>query len=159
MSHQHVETKHADQGVTHQSENQHSRHESMLSNVGDCEVLVARRMGRGMYRAILQTGVKPYVTSLALAEDVARAYGKGILDNQTPVRWVAPPESAICQRRFRQERVVGSRWLPHTSSSYFWRKCQMVGSRSIDVNPLASFGLRKSTKRASAQGDRACVQG
>ena len=68
---------------THRGASEHSTHGEMLSNVRDCEALVARGMGRPMYEAILGAGIKPYITELPLAEEAALAYAKGTLDNQT----------------------------------------------------------------------------
>lgn len=69
-------------GGMHHDGNQRSTHHEMLSNIGDCEALVAKGMGRPMYEAILEAGIKPYVTSLGLAEEAVLAYAKGTLDNQ-----------------------------------------------------------------------------
>jgi predicted Fe-Mo cluster-binding NifX family protein len=56
-------------------------HDTMLSNVRDCEAIIARGMGAGMYGSIRQLGMKPYVTSIAAADEAALAYIEGKLDN------------------------------------------------------------------------------
>lgn len=58
-----------------------SIHGSMLSNVADCEALITRGMGSGMYYAMKQAGIEPFVTSVAIADDAVQAYIKGTLDN------------------------------------------------------------------------------
>ena len=53
----------------------------MLSNVADCEVLIARGMGWGAHEAIKGAGLKPFITNLELAEDAVKAFIEGKLDN------------------------------------------------------------------------------
>lgn len=60
-----------------------SLHDKMLSNVKDCEALIARGMGAGMYGSIRQLGIKPFVTSIATADDAVLAYIRGTLDDHT----------------------------------------------------------------------------
>ena len=56
-----------------------SIHNSMLSNAGDCEAIIARGMGWGAYEAIRQSGVRPYITDLVNADDAVDAYIEGTL--------------------------------------------------------------------------------
>lgn len=70
-------------GGMHHGGNEQSAHGEMLSNIRDCEALIARGMGRPMYESILEIGIKPYVTEFAVAEEAVSAYVKGTLDNQT----------------------------------------------------------------------------
>lgn len=58
-----------------------AKHTSMLSNVADCEVLIARGMGWGAHEAIKGAGLKPFITNLELAEDAVKAFIEGKLDN------------------------------------------------------------------------------
>ena len=58
-----------------------ARHNSMLSNVSDCEVLIARGMGWGAHEAIKGAGLKPFITDLEIAEEAVKAYVVGKLDN------------------------------------------------------------------------------
>jgi len=60
-----------------------AKHNSMLSNVSDCEALIARGMGWGAFEAIRKEGIKPFITDLELAEDAAKAYLSGKLDSHT----------------------------------------------------------------------------
>jgi predicted Fe-Mo cluster-binding NifX family protein len=63
-------------------QNHASLHESMLSNVMDCEALIAGGMGSPMYEAIKAAGIKPFLTEIALADEAVRAYLQGTLDNR-----------------------------------------------------------------------------
>ena len=58
-----------------------AKHTSMLSNVADCEVLIARGLGWGAHEAIKGAGLKPFITNLELAEDAVKAFIEGKLDN------------------------------------------------------------------------------
>ena len=60
-----------------------AKHSSMLSNISDCEALIARGMGWGAFEAIRATGVKPFITDLEVAEDAVKAYVRGRLDSHT----------------------------------------------------------------------------
>src|SRR4030042_5039050 len=51
-----------------------AKHSSMLSNVFDCEALIARGMGWGAFEAIRAAGVKRVITDLEVAEDAGKAY-------------------------------------------------------------------------------------
>lgn len=68
-------------GETHHNGSETSLHNNMLSNVSDCEAIISRGMGRGMYSSITGLGIKPYVTNIALAEDAIQKYIEGTLDN------------------------------------------------------------------------------
>ena len=60
-----------------------AKHNSMLSNISDCEALIARDMGWGAFEAIKKGGIKPFITDLEIAEDAAKAYVAGKLDSHT----------------------------------------------------------------------------
>ncbi len=64
-------------------------HERMLANVLDCQVLITRGVGRGMYEAIARKGIRPIVTQLASAEEAVHAYVRGTIDDH-PERVHAP---------------------------------------------------------------------
>lgn len=66
---------------SHDAASEGSIHDKMLSNVRDCEAIIARGMGAGMYLSIRQLGIKPYITSTAIADDAIQAYINGTLDN------------------------------------------------------------------------------
>ncbi len=74
--------EHGDTGAAIKEGEEHHGHAEMLSNVNDCEALVARGMGPPMYNSILQMGIRPYLTRIAVVEDVARAYINGTLDDR-----------------------------------------------------------------------------
>ncbi|MDG7039192.1 MAG: hypothetical protein JRN37_08615 [Nitrososphaerota archaeon] len=65
----------------HYGEGGHSQQEDMLAAIRDCQVLVARGMGRPMYDGIISRGIRPYLTDLVYVEDVVNAYIDGKLDN------------------------------------------------------------------------------
>jgi predicted Fe-Mo cluster-binding NifX family protein len=67
----------------HHGQEEASLHNNMLSNVRDCEALIARGMGWGMYEAITQSGLKPFLTEIASADQAIEAYIKGSLDDHT----------------------------------------------------------------------------
>ncbi len=58
-----------------------SLHEKMLSNVKDCEALIAGGMGSPMYQAIKALGIRPFLTEKTHADDAVQAYIRGILDD------------------------------------------------------------------------------
>lgn len=60
-----------------------SMHESMLSNVRDCEALVAGGMGRPMYEAIERAGIRPFITQKQRADEAVQSFIDGTLDNNT----------------------------------------------------------------------------
>ena len=57
------------------------KHSTMLSSIQDCEVLIARGMGRGAYEAIKQSGIKPIITDLIYVDEAVEAYIKGTLED------------------------------------------------------------------------------
>ena len=58
-------------------------HRDMLSGVADCEALIGRGMGRGMYESIRESNIRPYLTNIAVADDAVQAYVDGTLDCHT----------------------------------------------------------------------------
>lgn len=65
----------------HHGQEEASLHTNMLSNVRDCEALIARGMGWGMYEAIKEAGLKPFLTEIVFADEAVEAYVKGSLDD------------------------------------------------------------------------------
>jgi len=55
-------------------------HDSMLSNIADCEVLIARGMGQGAFEAMKEAGLEPFITDIDSAEEAVKAYINGKLD-------------------------------------------------------------------------------
>lgn len=60
-----------------------SMHEAMLSNVRDCEALIAGGMGRPMYEAIERASIRPFITQKQRAVEAVQFFIDGTLDNQT----------------------------------------------------------------------------
>lgn len=58
-----------------------SLHESMLSNVMDCEALIAGGMGRPMSEALRRSGIEPFLTERTNVDDAVEAYVHGVLVN------------------------------------------------------------------------------
>ncbi len=58
-----------------------STHSSMLSNVADCAVLIARGMGTPMYLAIKDAGMRACITKVREADEAVRAFLMGRLDD------------------------------------------------------------------------------
>ncbi len=76
------EGEHHGEGPGHnQGPEEASTHASMLSNVSDCDALIARGMGWGIYEAMRQAGIKPFITEAVYADDAVQAYIKGSLDD------------------------------------------------------------------------------
>jgi predicted Fe-Mo cluster-binding NifX family protein len=57
-------------------------HNSMLSNVLDCEALIAGGMGSGAYMSIEEAGITPFLTDKIYADEAVQAYLNGTLNNQ-----------------------------------------------------------------------------
>lgn len=55
------------------------RHRRMFEAIQDCDVLLARGMGRGAYMGLQQTGIKPVVTEIADIEQAAQAVIDGTI--------------------------------------------------------------------------------
>ena len=70
---------HPREGAPHSHGHDSSMHNSMLSNVEDCEAIIARGMGWGAYEAIRQSGIRPFITDLVNADDAVDAYIEGTL--------------------------------------------------------------------------------
>ena len=58
-------------------------HNSMLSNIADCEVLICRGMGWGAFDAMKEAGLKPFITDIESADEAVKAYLAGKLDSHT----------------------------------------------------------------------------
>ena len=55
------------------------RHARMLANIQDCDVLLARGMGQGAYRALQEAGILPITTELKSIEEAVQAFLNGEL--------------------------------------------------------------------------------
>lgn len=60
-----------------------ARHAAMTEPLRDCAVVLARGMGRGVYAALEQAGIEPFVTTEPGIADAVRAYLGGGLVNHT----------------------------------------------------------------------------
>lgn len=49
------------------------KHKRMFANIMDCEVVLARGMGRGAYQGMLQNNLRPIVTDIVNIETAVRA--------------------------------------------------------------------------------------
>ena len=58
-------------------------HQMMLSNVEDCEAVVARGMGAPMYLFLKNSGKKIYITMRELADEAVGDVVGGTVDNRT----------------------------------------------------------------------------
>ena len=56
-------------------------HNTMLSSIQDCEVVITKGMGRPAYEYIRQAGMRVFVTRLRSADDAVKALINGTLDN------------------------------------------------------------------------------
>jgi predicted Fe-Mo cluster-binding NifX family protein len=54
-----------------------NRHGQMVAAISDCEVLLARGMGRGAYESIKQANIRPIVADIANIDEAVQAYLKG----------------------------------------------------------------------------------
>jgi predicted Fe-Mo cluster-binding NifX family protein len=76
----HEEHHHADDprghGFDPASQN---RHGQMVANISDCEVLLARGMGRGAYESIKQANIRPIVTDVEGIDEAVQTYLAGSL--------------------------------------------------------------------------------
>jgi predicted Fe-Mo cluster-binding NifX family protein len=54
-----------------------NRHGQMVANISDCEVLLARGMGKGAYESIKQANIRPIVTDVAGIDEAVQAYLQG----------------------------------------------------------------------------------
>jgi len=55
------------------------RHARMLAVIADCQVLLAGRMGQGMYLNLQEAGIRPVLTELEDIQEAIRAFIEGRL--------------------------------------------------------------------------------
>ena len=67
-------------GFGNQAEDKHTR---MIESIKDCDVIIARGMGRGAYISMEQANIRPFVTDIADAEAAVKAYIEGNLIDHT----------------------------------------------------------------------------
>lgn len=57
------------------------RHARMIATITDCEVVLARGMGAGIYAGLQQAGIRPILTTVADIEQAVAAYLAGRLED------------------------------------------------------------------------------
>jgi predicted Fe-Mo cluster-binding NifX family protein len=60
-----------------------SKHDQMFKDIQDCDVLVARGMGRGAYQGLEQLGIKPIVTDIVDVDAAVQAILDDTIVNHT----------------------------------------------------------------------------
>lgn len=60
-----------------------NRHSRMAQAIADCDILVARGMGRGLYENMAQAGIRPIVTNIASIQEAIAAYLNDTLEDHT----------------------------------------------------------------------------
>lgn len=60
-----------------------SRHSRMADAIIDCDILLARGMGRGLYESMEQAGIRPIVTDIRRIDEAVQAYLAGNLVDHT----------------------------------------------------------------------------
>jgi len=60
-----------------------SRHVQMIDVIRDCQVLLARGMGRGAYQQLEQAGIQPIITEVVEIREAIRAWSEGTLVDHT----------------------------------------------------------------------------
>ncbi|MCD6284951.1 MAG: dinitrogenase iron-molybdenum cofactor biosynthesis protein [Anaerolineae bacterium] len=65
-------------GFDSASQNRHTR---MAGAIADCDVLLARGMGAGLYRSMEQAGIRPVVTDRVTIAEAVQAYIAGNLED------------------------------------------------------------------------------
>ena len=60
-----------------------SFHDTMLSSVSDCGVVISGGLGRPMFESIAAAGMKPILTRIRGADEAVKAFMDGSLDNHS----------------------------------------------------------------------------
>jgi predicted Fe-Mo cluster-binding NifX family protein len=60
-----------------------SKHNSMIENIKDCEYLISRGMGFGIFQHLEIAGIKPIITDIGLIEESIKAVIDGTIVNHT----------------------------------------------------------------------------
>lgn len=59
------------------------KHEQMIENIRDCDVVLAGGMGRGIYMGVQRWGIRPIVTDITEVEKAVRAVLDGTIVDHT----------------------------------------------------------------------------
>lgn len=57
-----------------------NRHEQLIAPIADCDVVLSRGMGRGMYATLLAAGVRIFLTNVLMIDKAVAAYIEGRLE-------------------------------------------------------------------------------
>jgi len=57
------------------------RHARMAAAIADCDVMIARGMGAGVYESMRQANIRPVVTDIANIDEAVQAYLAGSLED------------------------------------------------------------------------------
>jgi predicted Fe-Mo cluster-binding NifX family protein len=57
------------------------RHAQMIATIDDCEVVLARGMGAGIYHNLQQAGIRPILTTVADIDEAVTTYLEGRLED------------------------------------------------------------------------------
>lgn len=68
-----------DAGGRGMGEHAEERHRRMFANITDCDVILARGMGRGAQLGLQKTGLKPILTDISDIEEAVRAVIDGTI--------------------------------------------------------------------------------
>ncbi|MBT8074642.1 MAG: dinitrogenase iron-molybdenum cofactor biosynthesis protein [Xanthomonadales bacterium] len=61
----------------------HKQHEDMFKDIGDCDIVMSRGMGRGAYSGLERLGIQPIITDIPDIEDAVQAVLDGTIINHT----------------------------------------------------------------------------
>ena len=74
----HVHVEGQAHGFDAASQDTHGR---MAAPIADCQVLLARGMGMGVFQSLTQAGIQPVITDIAAVDEAVAAYVAGTLTN------------------------------------------------------------------------------
>jgi len=81
--HQHGQDRKSDPRCSGLGRHSRSKHDQMFKDIKDCDVLVARGMGRGAYQGLEQLGIKPIVTDIVDVDAAVQAILDDTIVNHT----------------------------------------------------------------------------
>jgi predicted Fe-Mo cluster-binding NifX family protein len=58
---------------------QHDQHQDAVALIADCDVVLARGMGNGMYQRLQAANIRPILTTIGIIETAVIAYAEGRL--------------------------------------------------------------------------------